>query len=408
MDTIEQTIWAAMLGALLTMLLAATADALKNNSLASWRGVAFVFVTGSAAILMTGFPENLLAINDERLLLPAKLALGPLGGALALAYLGIWLGTVEQDRLLAWVVHGGSAFQCLAAIVLALVTVWDLQIQTPHLIGASAVVNGIAVVLASAAALRGVSMGDHLAKGMVLACMCLAVMVFGLYAKGLHMPLGDGVWALTALATVGYFLIVTALTLQRNRTLHRLRKLARGVGDNDLVTGLPTGAVFVSKVDDALWRSSRSGHGGMVMAIWIANLYATTESSGRETEQEIRAVLTARLRRTIGFRHTVGIYHPRCFLLVVSATKDEKYARNMAFKTYAAFAAPMVVGAVQGVPVPFKPELGIGLVSVLAGDTVTTQIMDQAERLSQHAQLTQAQVLQAAYTADAVHLFDLP
>ena len=51
-----------------------------------------------------------------------------------------------------------------------------------------------------------------------------------------------------------------------------------------------------------------------VMAVWIDNLYVFNDEIDRSIEHEIRHVLTARIHRAVGFRHTLGLQQARCFI----------------------------------------------------------------------------------------------
>ena len=82
-------------------------------------------------------------------------------------------------------------------------------------------------LLAAIAAIRAAVLGDPLARWMVLACAFLAVMVCGLYLRGLNVEgFGLGTWILTAVSTVAYLLIVTVLVIVRTRHTRQLARLA--------------------------------------------------------------------------------------------------------------------------------------------------------------------------------------
>jgi hypothetical protein len=184
MSSAELSIWAAMLGALLTFFGAALADAVRNPTVASWRALGFIALTGGSAIIMSGWVEQVAHIQGAAWLMPAKVALGPLSGALALLYLGIWFGKLTQDAWLDRLIHWGSMAQCVAALVLLLSIAFYPQRSQTFLIAAF-VVNLVSVILALMAAARGIALGDRLASSMMVACVCLGVMVIGLYSKGL-------------------------------------------------------------------------------------------------------------------------------------------------------------------------------------------------------------------------------
>ena len=68
----------------------------------------------------------------------------------------------------------------------------------------------------------------------------------------------------------------------------------------------------------------------MVAAVSIANLYELGEVAGHGIDQQILTALMARIRRIVGFRNVVGLYHPRCFVLVVSAVQDPRRSELLA------------------------------------------------------------------------------
>jgi GGDEF domain-containing protein len=385
-DTIEISIWAGMTGALALLLAAAVADVAISRRLAAWRGLLFLLLTGASSVLMTGLPEHLLGMEQSKILLPAKAGLGPLSGALALGYLGIWLGIVLEDKLIRRTVAGGSVFLVLAGAALAVWAYVDTERASFDFLAVSAMVNFCSVIFAAVVAVRGAILGDPLARAMAAACLCLAGMVGGLYAKGLQVAdFGNGTWLLTALCTVGYFLIVIVLTIVRNREQRRLQRLARGVHNSDVVTGLPTGIELMAQVDDAMWRSERVKREAVVIAIWVANLYELSGVAGQQVDQEIRSILTARLRRAVGFRNVVGLYHPRCYIVVVSAVQDARVVRKVADRLRGYLLEPMLVGALTYDDHTYRPEIGIGIVRVEGTHAQPSAAMDDAEQLAQAA-----------------------
>jgi GGDEF domain-containing protein len=385
-DTIEVSIWAGMAGALALLLVAALADLVRTGRIAAWRALAFLLLTGTSALLMTGFPEHVLGLQQTRSLLPAKASLGPLSGALALSYLGMWLGIVVEDKLIRYTVAGGSLFLVFTSAGLALWAYLDPDLSPNDVLAVSAMVTFTSVVFAVVVAVRGAVLGDPLARAMAFACICLAGMVAGLYAKGMQVSgFGPWAWLFTALCTVGYFLIVIALTIQRNQAMARLRRLARGVQASDAVTGLPTGVDLMTQVDDALWRSERVKREAAVIAVWVSNLYELSGVAGQQVDQEIRSSLTARLRRAVGFRNVVGLYHPRCFIVVVSAVQDARVVRRVAERLRAYLLEPMLVGALTQDGYTYRPEMGIGIVRVEGTHEQPSVAMDDAEQLAQAA-----------------------
>ncbi len=393
MSNAELSIWAAMLGALLTFLGAALADAVRNPTTAAWRALCFILLTGGAAVVMSGWVEYVADIQNQALLLPAKVSLGPLSGALALLYLGIWFGKLAQDTFLDRLIHWGSMAQCLTAMALLL----GVSLYPMHGIAFLKIafgVNLLSVLMALMAAARGVTIGDRLAMPMVIACSCLGVMVIGLYSKGLGLASSNVLWALTALCATTYFLITTVLTIQRNRQRRLIVKMSEGIAKTDEITGLPVGGTLLSKIDDALWRSVRMQCECAVMAVWIDNLFVYNDAIDSSIEHEIRHVLAARIRRAMGFRHTLGLQQSRCFIAGISAIRHRKRVGDKVIDLALNLQSVMQVGVMLGQARVYEPKIGIGLVFVGLGHmTDPLSAMDQAQVLAKKALREPSRVL---------------
>jgi GGDEF domain-containing protein len=385
MSHIELSIWAAMLGALLTFLGAAVADAIRSPSIAAWRAIGFIVLTGTSAMIMSGWVEHVAALQHSAWLMPAKVTLGPLSGALALLYLGIWFGKLAQDPWLERLISWGSFAQCLAAAALLLtVVIWPAQAHT--WLQVAFLVNVGSVVLALSATARGVALGDALAMPMVVACASLGLMVVGLYAKGLAWASSNLLWGLTAFAAAAYFSITTVLTISRNRQRRLIVRMSEGIAKTDEITGLPVGGTLLSKIDDAVWRSVRIDAECAVMAVWIDNLFDYNDVLDASIEHEIRHVLAAKIGRAIGFRHTLGLQQSRCFIAGISVVKDRRRVVSKAVELVANLRKPMQVGVMSGQAQTYEPKLGIGVVFVGAGHmTDPLSAMDHALALAKRA-----------------------
>jgi GGDEF domain-containing protein len=385
MSSAELSIWAAMLGALLTFFGAALADAMRNPTVASWRALSFIALTGGSAVIMSGWVEHVAQIQGAAWLMPSKVTLGPLSGALALLYLGIWFGKLTQDVWLYRLIHWGSLGQCIAALALLLGIMLE-PMKGREFLAAAFAVNLVSVILALMAAARGMALGDRLASSMLVACVCLGMMVIGLYSKGLGLASSNVLWALTAIGTSAYFLITTVLTIQRNRQRRLIVKMSEGIAKTDEITGLPVGGTLLSKIDDAIWRSVRIECECAVMAVWIDNLFIYNEAIDSSVEHEIRHVLAARIRRAIGFRHTLGLQQSRCFMVGISAVKHRQRITDKAEGLALHLQRAMRVGLMLGKTQTFEPKIGIGLVFVGLGHmTDPLSAMDQAQTLAKKA-----------------------
>ncbi len=399
MSVIELSIWAAMAGVLLTLVAVASLDVLMQRSASAARGWSFVALTGGSSVLMSGLPEALVPALQQWNLVLAKASLGPLSGALALSYLGIWSGAYLDDRLVARLARWGSGGLVVAAVLLACGA--GAHADARSLLLAAAAVNMFSVAMAVLVAARSMSLGDPLARWVVLACLSLAVMVGGLYSKGLGKPGSNALWALTAVGTVGYFLIVIWLTLERNRQQRRLQRQASGGMETADGTGLARGVQLIRLVDDALWRSARMDRPCVVAAITVPNLHLGDEANWRDMEAHVLTTLAARIRRIVGFRNVLGLYHERCFVLAVSAVQDPRRA-SLAVEHLLLYLSSPVTITLRNQTHVFKPELGIGVVQVApgqGGDDVIA-IAGQAEQLALEAAASSARVVRADLQAN--------
>jgi GGDEF domain-containing protein len=394
MQTTEITIWAAMLGGLLMLTVPVILDVLQRGRAGAWRELSLLLVFGAGAVLLTGLPEHLLGISDERLLLPLKAGLGPLAGGLRLLYLAGWLGTVLRSNGLRSAVIGSAVLLLAAGFGFALWALIDTHREADRILYASAIVSLFATamgwaVIAVLAAARGAVWHDPLVRAMVVAGVAGVGMVVGLYAKALQVNgLDHRFWVFTALCTLTYLFIVTFIAMERAKAERRLRRMARGANSTDAVTGLLTGVALLAQVDHALWRSVRASRETAVIAVWVNNLYELSGTAGQHVDQEIQSRMTKRLRQAAGFRNVVGLYHSRCFLVVMSTVKHEREVRAMAQRLRVQLQRTTLVGSLSEKDHIFTPQVGIGIVRVPASSAEPTAAMDDAEALAQSARTT--------------------
>ena len=389
----EIVVWSALLGGLLTLAALALGDVLGNRNAGAVRNLLFVLFTGGSCVVMTGLPELLFPAIPARWLMVLKAGLGPVAGGAALHYLGRWLGGVREDvlvhRLTAW---GGGAVVA-AALVLALLA---SQVAGNHfrpLLLAAAVVNMVPVLLALAATLRAVKLGDPLARWMLLALVCLAATVTGLYLRGLQVPgLGLGSALFTAVITMTYFLMASVLGLLRNRHNRQLARLTRIQLGADPATGLSTGSALLSEVEHVFWRTARQQGECTVVCLYVSNLYALSESVGRGAEHQILVTLAARIRRAAGFRCVVGLYHPRCFVVVLSTDKYAAPASETVDYLRVMVAESLSVMDEQHTHQVFKPRVGVGVVTQAPAHVNPMDVLNEAERKAVEHAATRAKV----------------
>jgi diguanylate cyclase (GGDEF)-like protein len=293
------------------------------------------------------------------------------------------MGRAMEDPVVRLSIWLGVAAMVVAACVLAVLTLVSQPEDWRGLMSITAVINAMAVLPAAIAALRAVALGDRLAWGILGATVLLAFMVAGLYARALQVPnLGLGLWIPTALSTVAFFMVGTYLGLRRdraNRQLERLANLAQGA---DPATGLPQRSTLLSKVDDAIWRSARMNQECTVICLHLQNLYELAEIAGHHADQQILSAMSARIRRSVGFRHVVGLYHPRCFVVVMSTYTQTRLVEKTMQRLRYLMVKPLQVRGLDDALHTFIPRFGFGIVAVTPDNADPAKLIDQAERLS--------------------------
>ena len=378
----ELVLWSAMLGGMATMAAFALADAIIRRSIASARAFVFIVSTGAACIMLTGLAPALFPGMPTHSLHILQNSLGLFSGALALSYLGLWMGVAAEDRMVRHTVRWGAWAQFVAGCAMALLTLERPEAQWHQLLLATATINTLVVLLTAAVTLRAIALGDRQALGILVANALLACMVAGFYAHGLHIDLGMGVWVFTAVCTLGFFMLGTYLGLRRDRFNRRMVRLAGLEQGDDQATGLPKGSVLLSKMEDAFWRSARRRQECTVICLHVRNLYELAEAAGHNADKQILAALTARLRRSVGFRNVVGLYHPRCFVVVISTDSKTRLVEKTLQRLHYLMGKPLNILGPDVSYHTFIPAFGIGAVSVHTDNANAAAIIDQAEHMA--------------------------
>jgi len=370
-----------MTGGLFTLGALAIADVLFNRTLGSYRNLLFVAITGTSCVVMTGLPEVFFPGIPERAMMLLKAGMGPLAGAVALNYLGNWLGGLREDVIVHRITAWGSGVLFLCAIVLALLATQTTSQEFHRLLVATAAINMVPVLLGIVVSVRAATLGDPLARWMVLACLGLAGMTAGLYLRGLRVEgFGLGTWIFTATITVAYFLIASVLIVIRNRQNRRLERLASLQLGADPATGLPTGSVLLSKVEHFFWRTARFGGECTVVCLYLRNLYELGEAAGHGVEHQILAAMAARVHRAAGFRCVVGLYHPRCFVVVISADKRRRFVNLTVARLRHLVGDPLSVVGADGARHDYTPKLGMGVITLDPAHADPLEVINDAER----------------------------
>ncbi len=376
----EHTVWAIMTGGLLSLVLLAAADTVVTRTLGAVRNMLLIFAISSACIFLSGLPETLLPGLPVRLMMALKAGFGLLSSALGLRLLGIWTGGDREDpliyRLTVWGAYGMLIASAVMAALATLVPAQDFH----GLLMLTAGLNAMAVVLCMVIAVRAAVLGDPLARWLVLACLLLTVLMAGLYLHVLKVPgLGLGSRIVTASSAVLFVLIVMVLIIVRNRQQRQLARLSRLEMGWDPVTGLPTGAKLLSEVEHTFWRTGRLHGQCIVVGLYLSNLYELGDTLGRASDHQILAATAARIRRAAGFRCVVGVYHPRCFIVVFSIDRKRSFDDAIIARLLGLVTQPLQVVGNKAQRLPFVPQVGIALRTVLPDQTVPQEVIDTVE-----------------------------
>lgn len=119
----------------------------------------------------------------------------------------------------------------------------------------------------------------------------------------------------------------------------------------------------------------------MVAALVVRNLYELGEQAGQGFEARILAVLAARVRRQVGFRNVVGLYHPRCFVLAVSSGQDPRRGELLVETLLQSLCERVSVGSTDQ-HFDFWPLVGVGVVDVTHSPMDALAAIDRAEQLA--------------------------
>ncbi len=383
MDISELAVWSALAGGLLTLSGLALVFALLVRGANAVRYLLFVSLTGISSLVRTGLVEALLPGVPVDLMELLKVCAGPLSAALVIRYMAIWLGGVDVDPDVFRVAHWGSFAMLMVAVTLGVLVYVVPDDQYYRLLRASAIATAIAALVGLAASVRAAMLGDPLAGWAAAAAAFLCLALVGMYLRVVHFAqFGSGTWILTALSLMTYFLLASLVAVQRIREAARLDRLAAQEPRTDRATGLPTGSVLVSEVEHAFWRTSRMGGECTVVCLYLHNLYELSDTAGQVVEQQIMTAMAARIRRAAGFRCVVGLYHPRCFVVVISATRRQQYVGTTITRMRAMAAQVLTVTGTEGVQRDFRPRIGVGVVKPHTTRDRPLDVINEAERLA--------------------------
>jgi hypothetical protein len=77
-----------------------------------------------------------------------------------------------------------------------------------------------------------------------------------------------------------------------------------------------------------------------------------------------------------------GLYHPRCFVVVISADKRRQFVNMTVSRLRHLVADPLSVVGLDGTRHEFTPQLGVGVVTLNPAGAEPLEVINEAERLS--------------------------
>lgn len=387
MQPLQFAIWSAMLGGMTTISLASLADAALTRSRGALLGSAYLAALTFYASLLCGLLQCAFPDLSPALVRGLQVALGPLCCALALVTTGRWLNAHGEDDGICKIMHWAVAATFAVAAGLALAAVLESMASMPALLLAAAVTCLATVALTGMCAWRAYRLGDALAVWVLPTAVAMGFTVAGLYQQAAFPNSMPVTWAaLTAFSAVVYLLMVALLSVLRTRQVRRLERLAALHAGFDPTTGLPTGSALVAKVDDQFWRSARGGMACNVVCMHLHNLYDLADVAGHGVEHQIAQAMSARIRRAVGFRSVVGLYHARCFVAIIPVRQEssEQQISHYVNRLRYLLSKPITVTGHQHIKHDFVPDWGIGVVSAHADGSDSNTILRHAERAAMH------------------------
>lgn len=374
-----------MVGGMLTISAAILGDAYFSRSRAAFLGFSYMALLTLYAFALCGLLELFFPRTPPTLLRVLQVALGPVCCAVALGISGRWLNAKADDgwifRALPWFMH----LMVLGAAALALVTLLLSPEYQSTLLVASAAICFATVGYTGACSLQAYRMGDRLAIWIAPTAVAMAIAILGLYSQAMRPgSLTEPATALTVCATIAYVLMIGTLSIMRTRKTKRLERLAGLHIGTDPATGLPTGSALIAKVDDSFWRSARNGMACNVVCMHLHNLYELGDVAGHGVENQIALTMSARIRRAVGFRCVVGLYHARCFVVVipVQAESSPVQIQNYVQRLRYLISKPLMITGQQRTQHAFEPDWGIAVVSATAQNHDSGSVLRQAERMA--------------------------
>ena len=80
-----------------------------------------------------------------------------------------------------------------------------------------------------------------------------------------------------------------------------------------------------------------------MICLYLRNLYDLAETAGHNVDPQILAAMSARMRRSVGFRNVLGWQHLCCYIVVISTDRKIRLVEKLLQRLHYLIAKPLPV-----------------------------------------------------------------
>jgi GGDEF domain-containing protein len=232
--------------------------------------------------------------------------------------------------------------------------------------------------------------GDHLARVMVAATVCMTTAAAAMAAMAVEpaAPHSGVFHAVAAMASIGFLtLTVIALWLRYAHVLEFRTAMRRGP-HYDPLTRMSSALDTVMALETVLQKARKSGSVTGVLTVSIANLRALERLHGAVAVNHALFEFAARLRRVAGSGDTLGRFDLNKFILVVERLRDPRVLQRRALALRRELARVTAIELNELVPhgsaadLVWTAQFGIGLQVLAPGQTDPLPVLQTSRALT--------------------------
>jgi GGDEF domain-containing protein len=376
---VEVVIWSMAAGAIGTVVLFGLAELVVARTVGGLQGTLYHVLALLFVFILSGLPREVWPALDARVLRVAQVMIGPICNMLGNHWVRGWLGAHQRDGLmeagLRW-----TAWTSPVAGLLCLLLPWPQQLPA-----------AAAICLLNAALLfwlttRGFLLGDRLAVGMVVGSGFALPAILGLYGVAMRLwEMPAAVHVLFALSAVICTCCVSLMVWLRAHPHVLSRPEPESSLRHDPVTKLYSGIALVQKMIKAQRRRRRTRRDGAIVAVILFDVERIAAQAGPNGANELFIAIGARIQRQVGVVNPVGRYWDRCFVSLVETIPSPAWLRTLGLRVAANLRRPIEVGGPNGSRVELRPDIGVGVVHLVPGNTPVEDVLHDAQRIAEAA-----------------------